>query len=410
MNVLKATLTIYSIVSVLLLSAQPVVDPLHDIRVDVVYLASDYLEGRDTGTKGEALAANYIAERFQALGLQPAGEENSWFQTFEFTFKPNPHAATGEQRTATNVVGFLDKGASKTVVIGGHYDHLGMGAHGSRHVGAPEIHNGADDNASGIAAMLYLAEQLQAGAYSNNNYLFIGFSGEELGLFGSKYFVNNPTIDLEQVNYMLNMDMVGRLNEEGVLVINGAGTSPAWKPAFEQIDLEGITIQTTDGGIGPSDHTSFYLKDIPAVHFFTGQHTDYHKPIDDSHLVNFEGIRRVADYMLALIEALDEEGTLAFTKTKDEQESRQAASFKVTLGVMPDYVYQGEGMRVDAVIPDRPGANGGLENGDIILQIGSLKVKDIYDYMEGLSNFKPGDSTTVVVKRGTKELKKTITF
>ncbi|MCB0643120.1 MAG: M28 family peptidase [Phaeodactylibacter sp.] len=410
MHFLKAALTIYIIVMALGVSAQPIMDPQHEIRVDVVYLASDYLEGRDTGSKGEALAASYIAERFQEIGLQPAGEAGTWFQTFELTFKPNPHAATGEQRKATNVIGFVDNGAAKTVVIGGHYDHLGMGAHGSRHVGTPEIHNGADDNASGVAAMLYLAEQLADGRFPHNNYLFIGFSGEELGLFGSKYFVNNPTIDLEQVNYMLNMDMVGRLNEEGVLVINGAGTSPAWKPAFEKIDLEGITIQTTDSGIGPSDHTSFYLNDIPAIHFFTGQHTDYHKPVDDSHLVNFEGIQLVADYMLALIAALDDAGTLDFTKTKDEQESRQASSFKVTLGVMPDYVYQGEGMRVDAVIPDRPGANGGLENGDVIIQIGDLKVKDIYDYMEGLSKFKPGETTTVIVIRGKKELEKKITF
>ncbi len=197
---------------------------------------------------------------------------------------------------------------------------------------------------------------------------------------------------------MINMDMVGRLNEEKVLAINGAGTSPMENPTIEKIKVGGITATTTDSGVGPSDHTSFYLKDLPVLHFFTGQHSQYHKPVDDAALINFEGLNRVGDYIIALIEDLDGAGKLAFTKTKDESQGRQASSFKVTLGVMPDYVHSGEGMRVDSVIEDRAGAKAGLLNGDIIIQIGDLEIKNIYDYMDGLGLFKKGDTTTVVVK------------
>jgi hypothetical protein len=393
------------------LQAQHEVSPLHSLRVDVVYLASDYLEGRETGKTGEALAAEYIARRFEQIGLKPKGGDGSFYQSFDFTFSANPHASNGnEARTGRNVVGYLDNGAEHTVVIGAHYDHLGHGIFGSRFTEGAAIHNGADDNASGVAAMLFLAEQLAAGKARNNNYLFIGFSGEEMGLYGSKYFTANPTIDLAKVSCMLNMDMVGRLNEEKVLAVNGAGTSPVWKDALQRIDMGGISVKTSDSGIGPSDHTSFYLKDIPALHFFTGQHLDYHKPSDDASLVNFEGLYDVSNFILALIEQLDEGEKLAFTKTKDEDQGRRAAQFKVSLGVMPDYVHQGEGMKVEAVIDGRPGAKAGLKNGDIIIKIGDLDVKNIYDYMQGLSNFKAGEKTTIVVKRGEEIIEKEVEF
>lgn len=379
------------------------------IQVDVVFLSSDLLEGRSTGTKGEQLASNYIAKRYEQIGLIPKGNNGSYFQTFDFKYKKNPHVEGGEDRTGRNVSGYIDNGAETTVIIGAHYDHLGHGDFGSLFVEDPAIHNGADDNASGIAALLRLAEQLKNSSLKSNNYLFIAFSGEELGLYGSKFFVNNTGFDSTNVNYMLNMDMVGRLNSEKVLVINGAGTSPAWKEHFEKIKDE-LKINTTDGGIGPSDHTSFYLAGIPAIHFFTGQHADYHKPSDDSELVNYEGIREVSDFIFRLISELNDDGKIAFTKTKDENEGRQAANFKVTLGVMPDYTYQGEGMRIDGAMEGRPAQKAGLEKGDIIIKIGDIDVKSIYDYMEGLSKFKKGESTRVAVKRGDKIMVKTVEF
>lgn len=381
------------------------------LQVDVVYLASDLLQGRETGTLGETMAAEYIAHRFAQIGLAPKGKDQSWYHPFQFQYNNNPHGGgTSESRMGKNVVGYLNNKAATTVVIGAHYDHLGQGIFGSLHTGESAIHNGADDNASGIAALIYLAEALKKGKATHNNYLFIAFSGEEMGLIGSKNFVNDPTIEWSTINYMINMDMVGRLNAEKVLVVNAVGTSPAWKDALGSIQVDSISLNTTESGIGPSDHTSFYLKDIPCLHFFTGQHLDYHKPQDDAEKVNYQGLLSVSNFILALIETLDDKGKLAFTKTKDENEGRQAASFKVSLGVMPDYVYQGEGMRIDGVIDGRVAAQAGLKNGDIIIKMGDHPVKDIYSYMDGLSHFSKGDKTKVIVKRGEEEIEVEVVF
>ena len=382
---------------------------LQQLQVDVVYLSSDLLAGRETGTMGEAMAAAYIAHRFDEIGLKP-GADGNWYQNFDFVFKTNPHAAEGVDRVGKNVLGWLDRGAERTVVIGAHYDHLGHGSFGSRHTGEPAIHNGADDNASGVAMMLYLAEQLVDKKDVSNNYLFIAFSGEELGLYGSKAFVRMASLDMDKINYMLNFDMVGRLNEEQVVVLNGTGTSPSWKLALEAIDKQGLSFKMNDSGIGPSDHTSFYLEDIPVLHFFTGQHNDYHKPEDDSELINYKGMYTIGTVCEDLINHLSKKGELAFTKTKDESEGRKVAKFKVSLGVMPDYVYQGEGMRIDGVLDDRPAQKAGLEKGDVIVKIGDMDIKDIYDYMEGLSKFEAGDKTTIVVMRDKKKIKSEVEF
>ncbi len=391
------------------LAQEPSVDVLQNIQVDVIYLASDFLQGRETGTTGEERAAQYLVTRFQEAGLSPKGDNGSWFQSFEFNYNTNPHAANGESRTGKNVVGYLDNQAAQTIVIGAHYDHLGMGTFSSRQPEANAIHNGADDNASGVAGMIRLAQYLKNAPAKNNNYLFIGFSGEEMGLHGSKHFVDNPTVDLTTVNYMLNMDMIGKLNADKVLVINGAGTSPVWKEVLPEIEVDGIKIETNDSGVGPSDHTSFYLKDLPVLHFFTGAHDDYHKPSDDSEDVNFEGIKSVTDFMIALIKELDGAEKLEFTATKDES-SQRAASFKVTLGVMPDYAFGGKGMRIDKVLDDRPAAQANIQDGDVIIQLGEVEVQNIYDYMNGLSKFKAGERTIVVVKRGDKVIEKEVEF
>lgn len=378
------------------------------IQKDVAFLASDLTEGRFSGSEGERLSARYLAERLAAMGIAPGGTDG-YFQSFTLRLPAHPHEQnpSGDTLTATNVIGWLDHGAPTTVVIGAHYDHLGMGGHGSRHTGEPDIHNGADDNASGVAALLYLAESLAAKGPRNNNYLFIGFSGEELGLFGSKHWVENPTRPLSSVNYMLNMDMVGRLDT--VLVVNGAGTSPQWKEALEALGHPGFSIVTTESGIGPSDHTSFYLKGIPSVHFFTGQHADYHKPEDDAHRVNYEGIRTVSEAILTIIGHLDSHGRLAFTKTKDQTPQR-SMGFKVTLGVMPDYTFAGKGMRIDGVLDDRPAQKAGLQPGDILIGIGETEVNSIQDYMAGLAKFGKGDATTVRVRRGSEEITLPVTF
>jgi hypothetical protein len=379
------------------------------LQNDIDFLASDQLEGRETGTEGAVQAAKFLAKRFEEIGLEPKGTDG-YFQEFSFSPRINPHVAPSDDSTkitARNVIGFIDNKAPNTIILGAHFDHLGYGDENSLYKGDSSIHNGADDNASGVAAMLLLAEEL-SGRNINNNYLFIGFSGEEKGLFGSNYYSKNPTIDLEKVNYMINMDMVGRLNEENALAINGTGTSPSWNEVVDDIGIDTLKLITSESGIGPSDHTSFYLKDIPVLHFFTGQHEDYHKPSDDADKINYEGIYVVTAYIDSLITRLDENEKLTFTKTKDE--SKDTPRFTVTLGVVPDYMFDGNGMRIDGVSEDKPAMKAGLLAGDIVVQLGEIEVTDMMSYMKALSEFKKGDATEVIVKRGEEKLTYPIQF
>ncbi len=382
-------------------------DPVpQSIQVDVVYLSSDLLEGRESGTRGAALASDYIADRFKDLGLSPAGIDG-WFQPFPFKKSVNPHSSDGEHRMGRNVVGFLGNGARTTVVIGAHYDHLGYGGFGSREPDSNEIHNGADDNASGVAGLLEIARQLTASGARNNNYLFVAFSAEELGLIGSKFFVNSDLRTDREINYMINLDMVGRLNESRALAVSGTGTSPSWDAALDAIETD-LAINKHTSGLGPSDHASFYLNDLPVLHLFTGQHEDYHKSGDDSQLINYEGIFSVASFSVDLIQELNGEGSLAFENTVDESQTR--TSFKVSLGVMPDYVSSGDGVRLDAVMDGRPGAAAGLVKGDIVIKLGDVDVSDINAYMVALSKLNEGDVVTVVIKRGDETLEKIVRF
>ena len=313
--------------------------------------------------------------------------------------------------TGYNVVGYLERGSHKTIVIGAHYDHLGYGGEGSRYTGhKPMIHNGADDNASGTAGILELAAYYakKGKKYDGNNILFIAFSAEEKGLLGSKYFVDNPTISLSAVNYMINYDMIGSLDVNDGFVINGVGTSPEWKKALEAVDCD-LKYTTTESGIGPSDHTSFYLKDIPSIHFFTGATEHYHKPSDDPATLNMAGAVRIVEFTKALINDLDDVPALAFQGTKQE-ESMRVPKFKVTLGVMPDYAFEGPGMKIDGIIPDRPAQGAGLHSGDIILQIGDMNVTDMQGYMRALAAFEKGDVVEVRFKRNGKEGTTQLTF
>lgn len=378
---------------------------------DINYLADNKLEGRQTGSKGEQIAADYIADRFKVLKIDAKGTD-SYFQDFSFNKSSNPHEQVTFEDTdnenqifSKNVIGFIDNGAKNTVVIGAHYDHLGYGGQGSLYVGK-EIHNGADDNASGTALMLDLANQLKFDNF-NNNYLFIGFSGEEMGLLGSNYFVKNPTIDLSSINYMINLDMVGRLKEDKSLAIYGVGTSPIFKQTINS-NNDSFNIIENESGVGPSDHTSFYINDIPVLHFFTGQHADYHKPSDDPDKINYQGVKEISDYIFSLISDLNDNGRIAFRKTKNESE--EVPRFKVSLGVMPDYMFNKGGMRIDAVSEDRPGYKAGLIKGDVVIKLGEDDVEDMMSYMKALSKFESGDTTFVVVKREQDTIKKKVTF
>ena len=382
------------------------------IKDDVAFLASDELEGRQTGTKGEKKALAYISKRFEELGLSGKGT-NGYVQPFSFKPKTNPHEevkfdVNGDGTiTGNNVIGYLDNKAENTVIIGAHYDHLGYGGEGSLFRDTIKaVHNGADDNASGVALLLNLAKKLK-GKNTNNNYLFMAFSGEEMGLLGSNYFVKNPTIDTKKVSYMINMDMVGRMKKDSSLAVYGTGTSPIFKQVLKAHNNDFKLIQN-ESGVGPSDHSSFYLADIPVLHFFTGQHSDYHRPSDDIETLNYEGMAKISNYIFDIISDLDDNGKLAFRKTKNE--SDKTPRFRVGLGVVPDYLFDGKGMRIDGVSDDKPAQKAGLKKGDIVIQLGDSIVTDMMSYMRALSTFKKGDKTKVVVKRGKESVEKPISF
>lgn len=312
-------------------------------------------------------------------------------------------------RTGHNVIGYIDNKGDRTVVIGAHYDHLGYGDEGSLYRGEKAIHNGADDNASGTSGLIEIARYLKSQKL-RTNYLFVAFSGEEKGLLGSNYFVKHSTIKLTEVNYMLNMDMIGRLKtEEPVLIINGTGTSPKWKSLLDSLNISGVKNKETESGIGPSDHTSFYLQNIPVLHFFSGTHADYHKPSDDEGKINYAGAMDIVRMIERILVHLDDKEKLAFSKTKDES-NEDAPRFKVTLGVVPDYTFEGEGMRIDGVTDGKPASKAGLKPGDIVVQLGEIKVLDMMSYMKALGQFKKGQTTRVKVKRGSEVVEYDITF
>jgi hypothetical protein len=315
-----------------------------------------------------------------------------------------------DRRTGHNALALLDNpNTDRMVVIGAHYDHLGHGISGSLHNGAPAVHNGADDNASGVAGMLELARMLKEEGPGGSDYLFVAFSGEELGLYGSKHFVNSPLFDTAKVSYMINFDMIGRLDTvKNALVVDGANASPAFSVLESLATAEGPTIKAGGSGIGSSDHMSFYLEGIPALHFFTGTHEDYHRPSDDVDKINAEGIVAVLDIAHRLIESLDDDQKLAFVAIQDSTEA--VPEFKVTLGVIPDYLFEGKGMRIESVREGRPAAMAGLKDGDIVLQLGDVEVLDMMAYMKALGKFHKGETTTVEYLRGSERLRGSITF
>lgn len=328
-----------------------------------------------------------------------------------------------KKRIGHNVIGYIDNGAANTVILGAHYDHLGYGEDGNsmiRKFDQPLIHNGADDNASGTAALIELARKLKSSKAKKNNYLFIAFSGEELGLFGSKYFTENPTIDLKSVNYMINMDMVGRLNDSSkVITVGGYGTSPMWsteirKDYFDSPNTikktaSSLNIKIDSSGTGPSDHTSFYRKDIPVLFYFTGLHTDYHKPSDDADKINYAGEKMIIEHIVNLIESLDEKGKIAFLKTRETQTSTNAR-FSVSMGIMPDYTYSGTGVRADGVTDGKPAQKAGLKAGDVIIRLGDNNISSLENYMQALGKFKKGEKTKVSFKRGNETMEVIVEF
>lgn len=372
-----------------------------NLKKHISYLASDEMKGRMTGSKEEKIAADYLSKQFKAMNLKPF-KGTSYLQEFTYKVRLNPHDSTQvADNSGRNVIAYLDNKASKTIVIGAHYDHLGVNEHNNstKPNSKGEIHNGADDNASGVAGVLELARM-----YSQNkttekvNYVFALFSGEEDGLIGSKKLAETIKTAYPNVITMLNMDMIGRLNDKKEMTVGGVGTSPNFSKLAEKNKPAGFNITLDESGVGPSDHTSFYLKDIPVLFFFTGTHSDYHKPSDDADKINYYGVQHCVDFAFRLLSDISNEEKIEFTKTKMNA-AKTRPKYKVTLGVMPDYSDHGDGLHIDGVTEGRPAHEAGMKEGDIITKIGDCSITEVYSYMECLGKFNVGDEVQVTFSR-----------
>ena len=318
------------------------------------------------------------------------------------------------QNIVASIPGTDPKLKDEFIIIGAHYDHLGYGGDhsGSRRPDNHEIHNGADDNASGTSAVIELAHEMAKKGNNKRTLVFIAFGAEEMGLLGSKYFVKNSLVKNENIQLMMNMDMVGRLDaEKNQISIGGTQTAIDLEKSIEPlIKKSNLNHTFSPEGYGPSDHSSFYVNDIPVLFFFTGSHPDYHTPEDDADKVNYKGIASISDLILSITSYFDSEDRLVYQEAGPKEEKKRQR-FKVTLGIMPDYTYsETKGLRVDAVLQGKPASNAGILDGDIITSIGNKPVGDIYEYMHRLGEINPGESAPVSVLRDGKELNYTVKF
>ncbi|MDR9367259.1 MAG: M28 family peptidase [Balneolaceae bacterium] len=382
-----------------------------DIELHINYLASDEMKGRETGTIEETKAANYIADWFRKYGLDPAGESETYFQEFTVNMSvlENPHTSesdtSAEKRLSKNVAALLQGtgDSDELIIIGAHYDHLGMGEFGSLSSSDNKIHNGADDNASGTTGLLELAEYFSENR-PQTDLLFLAFSGEEMGLLGSQHYVENPTVSLENALAMINMDMIGRMSDNRMMIF-GVATTDAWERILTDANTDSLNMDLVPDGTGASDHTSFYYADMPVLHYFTDTHADYHRPSDDPEWINAQGQSHLLQHIVRVIQELDalDKNDLEFTEAPGEQ--RQSMSMDgPTLGVLPDYGFDGDGFRITGVSEGGAAKAGGLEGGDIITKIGTMDVADIYEYMGALNELEKGQTVEVVVTRDGEEM------
>ncbi len=320
---------------------------------------------------------------------------------------------------SANVIGMIEGSDAKLkaeyVVIGAHYDHLGLGGGESLEGNAyGKIHYGADDNASGTAALLELARVLASDrAQLKRSVVFMAFAAEELGLLGSAAYTREPLVPLQSVTAMLNMDMVGRLRDKS-LFVGGVGTSPAWQPLLDKLNASAensFKLGTGQDGLGPSDHQSFYVKDVPVLFFFTGSHADYHKATDTAEKVNAEGTRQIAEFVRRITTSIaNEPERIAFTRVKSDSSAQgRRGSFRVSIGTVPSYAEQSDGMKLDGVRPASPAEKAGLKAGDVIIKMGQMNIKNVYDYTAALGELKAGEEIEVVIRRDGKEMKLKLT-
>jgi Peptidase family M28/PDZ domain len=368
---------------------------------DVRYLADDALQGRLAGSAGERCAGKYIGDEFAKLRLRPAGENGTFFQSLPLASALNPHAAGG---TGRNVMAALDGSDARLkdewIVIGAHYDHLGTGGgRSSLAPGEAAIHNGADDNASGVSVVLSAARAFAAGPRPARSVLVIAFTGEESGLLGSAYFLAHPTIS-GRITAMINLDMVGRLGA-GPLIVYGVDTGVEWRGLVEPAAAGvGITIATRGEGYGPSDHTSFYAKDIPVLHLFTNTHADYHKPGDDADKIDAAGLEKITKLVVDITSAVAARPQqLTLRRGAGKPPTQQIGGTGTYLGTVPDFAPVDRGVKLSGVTPGSPADKAGVRTGDIIVGMGAHEVADLQGLTDALRAHKPGDTVPLRVIR-----------
>jgi len=390
------------------------------IRQDIEYLASDKLEGRLAGTPGNDSAAAYLARCYRSLGLTELLP--GYLQPFDALSAEDAHAGRTAPRPTQNVVALL-RGRDPAlreeyVVIGAHFDHLGRSSTFALDPAAGDaIRNGADDNASGTAAVLDLARLLAANP-PRRSVIFVNFSAEELGVLGSSWFVNHPPVPLASIVAMLNFDMVGRLRNDK-LIVYGTSTATELKGILDSANAASAagsaTFRISGGGdgYGPSDQSSFYAKDIPVLHFFTDLHEDYHRATDDAAKINAAGEARVVDLALRVVRAIaDRPARLTFVRIAPPARTAVSEEGKQTyLGTIPDMgASDVKGLRLTGVRAGSPADLGGLKAGDVIVELGGAAVKDLYSYSDALYSHKPGDVVKIVVLRGSERLELSVTL
>jgi len=314
------------------------------------------------------------------------------------------------QGKSVNVGAYLEptnnKYPDQYLVIGAHFDHLGWGGDNSLYKGEPAIHNGADDNASGTSGLLELAEKfVSIKNQIDRKIVFIAFSGEELGLLGSSYVVNNFPLPIENDIAMINLDMIGRLNDKNNLIVGGTGTSSKWKNILDDKNEYDFNLTFNDEGFGPSDHSSFYGKKVPVLFFFTDLHSDYHKPADDAEKINSSGEEKVLRYVYDVAQTILNSDSRPDYISVERKDTGKMTGTKVYVGTAPDFASsEVEGYKLGGVTDGSPAAKAGLQAGDIITKFGEKKISNIYDFTYALGDFVPGDKVTVIVKRGEEEL------
>jgi Zn-dependent M28 family amino/carboxypeptidase len=382
------------------------------IRADIAYLASPRLQGRLTGTPGNDSAAAYLARRYAALGLAPLSP--AYLQRFV----ARPPSRTGEAASlpTQNVVALL-RGRDPTlrgqyVVIGAHFDHLGTSTAGALDPDARgAVRLGADDNASGTAAVLELA-RVFAKSPPRRSLLFVNFSGEEQGTLGSLYFVDHTPVPIDSIDAMLNFDMVGRLRADR-LIVYGVATATELPALLDSANAPPrLAIAAQGDGFGPSDHSSFYARGIPVLHFFTDLHDDYHRASDVAEKIDAGGEARVVALAARVARAIaDRQSRLTFVRSAQPAPMAGPQGNEVYLGTIPDMAAgDTPGLRLTGVRAGSPADAGGLKGGDVIVEFGGKPVKDLYEYSDALYSHKPGDVVTVVVLRGGQRLALQVTL